>query len=86
MAYLPFGDGPRFEDLFDKVQSREEIFMFRNCVGMRFALLEAKIAVAKALRVVEVQCCERTEVPINLGKLKSLTPKQGIWIRVVRRS
>lgn len=53
---------------------------------MRFALLEAKIALAKALRVVEIQSCERTEVPINLGKLKVLTPKQGIWIRVVRRS
>jgi hypothetical protein len=29
---------------------------------MRFALLEAKIAMAKALRVVEFQKCEKTEV------------------------
>ena len=29
---------------------------------MRFALLEAKLAIAKALRVVEIQRCEKTEV------------------------
>jgi len=29
---------------------------------MRFALLEAKIAMAKAIRVVEFQRCEKTEV------------------------
>ncbi len=37
-------------------------FLRSNCVGMRFALLEAKIAMAKALRVVEFQKCEKTEV------------------------
>ncbi len=34
----------------------------RNCIGMRFALLEAKLAMAKAIRVVEFQRCEKTEV------------------------
>jgi hypothetical protein len=29
---------------------------------MRFALLEAKLAMAKAIRVVEFQKCEKTEV------------------------
>jgi hypothetical protein len=32
---------------------------------MRFALLEAKLAIAKALRVVEFQKCEKTEVKIS---------------------
>ena len=35
---------------------------FSNCIGMRFALLEAKLGIAKALRVVEIQACEKTEV------------------------
>jgi hypothetical protein len=29
---------------------------------MRFALLEAKLGIAKALRLVEIQKCEKTEV------------------------
>ena len=29
---------------------------------MRFALIEAKLGIAKALRVVEIQRCEKTEV------------------------
>jgi hypothetical protein len=31
-------------------------------MGMRFALLEAKVAIVKAVRVVEFQRCEKTEV------------------------
>ncbi|CAF0852129.1 unnamed protein product [Rotaria sordida] len=58
----------------------------RNCIGMRFALLETKLAIAKALRVVEFQKCEKTEVPLQLGKMAILSPKNGIWLRVVRRS
>ena len=40
--------------------------MYSNCIGMRFALLEAKLAIAKALRVVEFQKCEKTEVSDNV--------------------
>ncbi len=40
--------------------------MCSNCIGMRFALLEAKVAIAKALRVVEFQKCEKTEVSGNI--------------------
>jgi hypothetical protein len=32
---------------------------------MRFALLEAKLGMAKALRLVEIQRCEKTEVSDN---------------------
>ncbi|CAF4347063.1 unnamed protein product, partial [Rotaria sp. Silwood2] len=58
----------------------------RNCIGMRFALLEAKLAIVKALRVVEFQKCEKTEIPLQLGKMAILNSKNGIWLRVVRRS
>jgi cytochrome P450 family 3 subfamily A len=58
----------------------------RNCIGMRFALLEAKLAIAKALRVVEFQRCEKTEVPLHLRKLALLNSTNPIWLRVARRS
>ena len=34
----------------------------RNCIGMRFALLETKLAIVKAMCLVEIQKCEKTEV------------------------
>ncbi len=40
--------------------------MLSNCIGMRFALLEGKLAIVKALRVVEFQKCEKTEVSDDL--------------------
>jgi hypothetical protein len=36
---------------------------------MRFALLEAKIAIVKALRLTEIQCCEKTQVNANISLL-----------------
>jgi hypothetical protein len=39
---------------------------------MRFALLEAKIAIVKALRVIEIQCCEKTQVNIHILLFSSL--------------
>ncbi|CAF3836758.1 unnamed protein product [Rotaria sp. Silwood1] len=58
----------------------------RNCIGMRFALLEAKLAIVKALRLVEIQKCDKTEIPVQLGQLTVLSSKNPICLRVVRRS
>ncbi len=33
-----------------------------NCIGMRYALIEAKLRITKASRLVEIQKCEKTEV------------------------
>ncbi|CAF1184514.1 unnamed protein product [Adineta ricciae] len=57
----------------------------RNCVGMRFALLETKLGIVKALRLVEVRRCEKTEIPVQLGQTTTLSPKNGVIIRAVRR-
>ncbi|UJR23769.1 hypothetical protein I4U23_026745 [Adineta vaga] len=57
----------------------------RNCLGMRFALLEIKLGIVKALRLVEIQQCEKTEIPIQLSKRPTLSSKNGIWVRVARR-
>ncbi|UJR23764.1 hypothetical protein I4U23_026741 [Adineta vaga] len=57
-----------------------------NCVGMRFALLEAKLGIVKALQVLEFQRCEKTEVPPVLCKMAFLKGKNGLFVRVVRRS
>jgi len=43
---------------------------------MRFALLEAKLGIAKALRVVEFQKCEKTEVSNDILRIVVLL---SIW-------
>ncbi|UJR23768.1 hypothetical protein I4U23_026744 [Adineta vaga] len=58
----------------------------RNCIGMRFALLETKIGIVKALQVVKFQRCEKTEIPLKLGKMPTLSSRGDILLRVVRRS
>ncbi|CAF3847817.1 unnamed protein product, partial [Adineta steineri] len=60
--------------------------IFSNCIGMRFALVEAKLGIVRALRLVEFERCEKTEVPIQLGNVTILNSKNGIFLRVVRRS
>ena len=50
------------------------LYTYSNCIGMRFALLEAKLAIAKALRVVEFQKCEKTEVSENIFCVPVLLP------------
>ena len=62
MSYLPFGDGPRYDNGFCSCTKVVSICNCRNCVGMRFALLETKLGIVKALRLVEIQQCEKTEV------------------------
>jgi cytochrome P450 len=47
--------------------------MYSNCIGMRFALLEAKLVIAKALHVVEFQKCEKTEVSDNAFRIVVLS-------------
>ncbi|CAF1093648.1 unnamed protein product [Adineta steineri] len=48
--------------------------------------LEAKLGIVRALRLVEFERCEKTEVPLQLGKIIVLNSKNSIFLRVVRRS
>jgi hypothetical protein len=53
---------------------------------MRFALLETKLAIVKTLNLVEIQKCEKTEIPVQLGQMTTLSAKNPIWLRAIRRS
>jgi len=58
----------------------------RNCVGMRFALIEAKMAIANFLREFQVSPCSKTEIPLKMqignGLLK---PVNGVQLKVSKR-
>lgn len=55
----------------------------RNCVGLRFAYLEMRIALAKLLQQFEFSMCERTIQPMRYAPRKIvLSSPEGIWLRV----
>jgi len=58
----------------------------RNCIGMRFALIEAKMAVANFLREFKVSPCSKTEVPLKLEKGNGLIKAvNGVFVKVEKR-
>jgi len=59
----------------------------RNCIGMRFAQMEVKIALAYFFKDFKVSPCAQTEIPIKFAKgLPSLNPVNGITLKVEPRN
>ena len=56
----------------------------RNCIGMRLALLEAKLAVAHIVRKFKLLPSEKTQIPIKVEKFK-VTPEDGAWMKAEKR-
>ncbi|XP_019626195.1 PREDICTED: cytochrome P450 3A13-like [Branchiostoma belcheri] len=59
----------------------------RNCIGMRLAMMEAKIALAKILSNYRIALAPDMEVPVQLSKFSGfLKPEHGIRITVQPRN
>ncbi|XP_071499877.1 cytochrome P450 3A6-like [Diadema antillarum] len=54
----------------------------RSCIGVRFAILEIKVAVVCILQKYRFEPGPETEIPPKLGNLGFLTPPNGINLRV----
>ncbi|XP_002731619.1 cytochrome P450 3A24-like [Saccoglossus kowalevskii] len=57
----------------------------RNCIGMRFALMELKMGLVRVLQKFTFEPCAETEIPPVLGKGIFLTPPNGIKLSVKLR-
>ncbi|XP_013112033.2 cytochrome P450 6a9 isoform X1 [Stomoxys calcitrans] len=80
-------DPERFDE--DKVKQREtvEFLAFgdgpRNCIGMRFGLMQSRVGLAYLLRHFKFSVCEETKVPLVLDKRSFvLSSKDGIFLKV----
>jgi len=56
----------------------------RNCVGMRLALTELKMATAAILQKMKFVKCRETQIPLKLHKI-SMRGADGIMIRMEKR-
>ncbi|XP_062036814.1 cytochrome P450 3A6 [Lepus europaeus] len=57
----------------------------RNCLGMRFALMNIKLALVRLMQNFSFKLCKETQVPIKLGKQGLLQPEKPIVLKVVSR-
>ncbi|XP_049988874.1 cytochrome P450 3A2 isoform X3 [Alexandromys fortis] len=57
----------------------------RNCIGMRFALMNMKLALTKVLQNFSFQSCKETQIPLKLNRKPLLQPKKPIVLKVVPR-
>lgn len=59
----------------------------RNCIGMRFGLLQTKIGLTVLLSNFEFSVCEMTKQPLELDPKSFITSaKGGIWLKISERS
>ncbi|XP_060247070.1 cytochrome P450 3A1 isoform X1 [Meriones unguiculatus] len=57
----------------------------RNCIGMRFALMNMKLALTKVLQNFSFQPCKETQIPLKLSRKALLQPEKPIFLKVVSR-
>ena len=57
----------------------------RNCIGMRFALMQAKMVLINMLQRFNVVKCEKTQVPLECVKDIISGPAEGVFIRLATR-
>ncbi|CAO2630215.1 Cytochrome P450 3A9 [Lemmus lemmus] len=57
----------------------------RNCIGMRFALMNMKIALVSILQNFSFQPCKETQIPLKLSKQGLLQPEKPVLLKVVPR-
>ncbi|XP_058500664.1 thromboxane-A synthase-like [Solea solea] len=57
----------------------------RNCVGIRIAQLELKMASVRLFHKYNIVACTETKVPLELKSANILGPKNGIFVKITRR-
>lgn len=55
----------------------------RNCIGLRFGLMQTKVGLATILKNFELSPCSKSTNPLVLSKTSLvLAPEDGLWLNV----
>lgn len=55
----------------------------RNCIGLRFGLMQARVGMAILLSNFEFSICDRTTVPLQIDNNSAiLSPLGGMWLNI----
>uniref|UniRef100_A0A8D0SH74 Cytochrome P450 3A n=1 Tax=Sus scrofa TaxID=9823 RepID=A0A8D0SH74_PIG len=57
----------------------------RNCIGMRFALMNMKLALVRVLQNFSFKPCKETQTPLKLSSQGLIQPEKPILLKVVPR-
>ncbi|XP_023933026.1 cytochrome P450 3A19-like [Lingula anatina] len=57
----------------------------RNCIGMRFALMEAKMTLACLVKKFSVETCAETQIPLVHVARNTVQPEKGVTVCLTRR-
>ncbi|KRT81109.1 cytochrome P450, partial [Oryctes borbonicus] len=80
-------DPERFSEE-NKVMSKENAYLPfgdgpRKCIGMRFAMVQSKLALSLLLKDFSFTLSERTPLPLEMeSRGIVLAPKSGVWIEL----
>lgn len=59
----------------------------KNCIGLRFSMLQIRIGLVKLLGNFEFSVSSKTQYPIKYNKRKFvLSPEEGMWLEVSKVS
>ncbi|XP_070493939.1 uncharacterized protein [Chironomus tepperi] len=57
----------------------------RNCIGMRFGLMQSKIGIVKLIKNFVIQPAEGTQIPLKFNPTSPLlAPEKGMWLKITK--
>lgn len=55
----------------------------RNCIGLRFGLMQARVGMVTLLSNFEFSTCDETAIPLQMDKSSIiLSPSGGMWLNM----
>ncbi len=57
----------------------------RNCIGMRFGIMEVKMAIVQLLKKYEIEKCEQTAIPLPVNVNVVVSPAEGVHVLLKKR-